>query len=87
MSRLQEKYSGCRPATEARGGRLATPATFETPEDLPRENDPRRPQGAEGSATPATPGGGGAQGEAVVEQEKKKQSLDDFLANHTRSDR
>lgn len=86
MSRLQEKYSGCRPATEARGGRLATPATFETPEDLPRENDPRRPQGAEGSATPATPGGGGAQGEAVVEQEKKKQSLDDFLANHTSED-
>ena len=40
MSRLQEKYSGCRPAT----GRLQSPATFETPQDLPRENDPRRPE-------------------------------------------
>ena len=39
MMRLQEKYSGCKPVAT----RLASPATFETPQDLPREADPRRP--------------------------------------------
>merc|ERR1719481_486862 len=41
MSRLEEKYSGVRPDT---GKRLQSPATFETPQDDPRESDPRRPQ-------------------------------------------
>merc|ERR1719282_2314780 len=39
MSRLEEKYSGVRPDT---GKRLQSPATFETPLDEPRDNDPRR---------------------------------------------
>merc|ERR1719232_1907612 len=41
MSRLEEKYSGVRPKT---GNRLQSPATFETPQDEPRESDPRRDQ-------------------------------------------
>ena len=80
MNRLQEKYSGCRPAT----GRLQSPATFETPEDLPRENDPRRPEtqndNVEGTVkdteSPAIDNN----------KEKEKMTLDKFLANHTSED-
>jgi len=81
MMRLQEKYSGCKPVAT----RLASPATFETPQDLPREADPRRPGGTtEPDETPDN------KEEKEVsppeEKKKKKQSLDDFLANHTSED-
>jgi len=81
MNRLQEKYSGCRPAT----GRLQSPATFETPEDLPRENDPRRPETENdnvegvGKDTEANPVND-------INEEKEKLTLDKFLANHTSED-
>jgi len=83
MSRLEEKYSGCRPGT----GRLQSPATFETPQDEPRENDPRRGE------LPA-PGPGGPQLRAGVapavenkeEEEEDKVTLDKFLANNTSED-
>jgi len=84
MNRLQEKYSGCRPNTDKRA---QSPATFETPVDVPRENDPKR-------------GGGGLDdlnefdtpsvnaGEVAVEEEEedKDVNLDTFLANHTSED-
>lgn len=78
MNRLQEKYSGCRPAT---GGRLPSPATFETPQDLPRENDPRRPEESnefeELSKT---------ESEYLPNKEKNQVTLDKFLASHTSED-
>ena len=81
MSRLQEKYSGCRPAT----GRLQSPATFETPQDLPRENDPRRPETdndefEDVNKTSEVNTVGNAS------EEKEKVTLDKFLANHTSED-
>merc|ERR1740123_2137372 len=67
MSRLEEKYSGVRPAT----GRLASPATFDTPVDAPRESDPRRP---------------GESGDAAEKEKEEKITLDKFMANHTSED-
>lgn len=91
MSRLQEKYSGCRPNT----GRLASPATFETPQDLPRETDPRRPAGRSSAAEELTDDSpisseetnpldwiGGLAGK----EENEPLRLDKFLANHTSED-
>lgn len=81
MMRLQEKYSGCKPVAT----RLASPATFETPQDLPREADPRRPGGTnEPDETPDNKDGN--EKVSPPEEKKKKQSLDDFLANHTSED-
>merc|ERR1719232_1624013 len=68
MSRLEEKYSGVRPDT---GRRLASPATFDTPVDAPRESDPRRPEGTEDTA---------------AEDKEEKITLDRFMANHTSED-
>merc|ERR1719334_2602360 len=78
MNRLQEKYSGCRPAT---GGRLPSPATFETPQDLPRENDPRRPEeSTEFEELSKT------ESEYLPNKEKNQVTLDKFLASHTSED-
>ena len=48
---IKAKYSGCRPGTGDStfgtgpgGRRMTSPATFETPEEPRRENDPRRPE-------------------------------------------
>ena len=108
MMRLQEKYSGCRPGTGKVPTRLASPATFETPQvilhlslaklssvqqrnrasslqDLPRESDPRRPGGS--NEPDETPDKSDVKEEmGAPEKKKKKQSLDDFLANHTSED-
>jgi len=80
MSRLQEKYSGCRPNT----GRLQSPSTFETPQDLPRESDPRRP--AEDTNDLDTEGGEEVPDISDTPIEKEKMTLDKFLANHTSED-
>jgi len=85
MSRLQEKYSGIRPKT----GRLQSPATFETPQDLPRENDPRRTDknneefedDDDDKRSDVT-----VPGVSDVKEEKEKITLDKFLANHTSED-
>merc|ERR1719154_800478 len=63
MSRLEEKYSGVRPDT----GRLASPATFDTPVDAPRESDPRRP-GESGDAAEKEDDG-------KTEEEKKEEKI------------
>ena len=86
MMRLQEKYSGCRPGTGKVATRLASPATFETPQDLPRESDPRRPGGT--NEPDETPDNKDKEEDILPpeEKKKKKQSLDDFLANHTSED-
>jgi len=78
MSRLEEKYSGVRPDT----GRLASPATFDTPVDAPRESDPRRP-GESGDATEKE-----KEDDGKTEEEKKEEkiTLDKFMANHTSED-
>jgi len=92
MNRLQEKYSGCRPGTGessfgGRGGpgrRMTSPATFETPEEPVRENDPRRPDSRCSWA-----GGSGKDSDkvSVLEDEKDEvENLDKFLANHTSED-
>jgi len=81
MSRLQEKYSGCRPAT----GRLQSPATFETPEDLPRENDPRRPE-PESDKVQASSDGTETNVVSDNTEENQKMTLDKFLATHTSED-
>jgi len=82
MNRLQEKYSGFRPAT----GRLQSPATFETPEDLPRENDPRRPDTNNDTIDDTNTGEGDVGNAGVFSEEKEKLTLDKFLANHTSED-
>merc|ERR1712106_667793 len=82
MNRLQEKYSGFRPAT----GRLQSPATFETPEDLPRENDPRRPDTNNDTMDDTNTGEGDVGNAGVFSEEKEKLTLDKFLANHTSED-
>jgi len=82
MSRLQEKYSGCRPNT----GRLQTPSTFETPEDLPRENDPRRPEKNTDEFEDDEKSEEIVPGESDATEEKEKLTLDKFLANHTSED-
>jgi len=79
MSRLQEKYSGCRPGTGL-GRRLTSPATFETPEEPRRETDPGRPKESEEDAKSVV----GDDGEE--EEETGKVNLDKFLANHTSED-
>jgi len=82
MSRLQEKYSGCRPNTE----RMASPATFETPQDLPRENDPRRPPVEGSSDKTDTEETSDSIEVDKKEEEKEPMRLDKFLANHTSED-
>jgi len=94
MNRLQEKYSGCRPGTGessfgGRGGpagrRMTSPATFETPEEPIRENDPRRPESSCSWA-----GGSGKDSDKVSvlgeEEGDNVENLDKFLANHTSED-
>merc|ERR1719232_2543509 len=78
MSRLEEKYSGVRPDT---GRRLASPATFDTPVDAPRESDPRRPEGTEDTAEKDKEDGG-----KTEDKEEEKITLDRFMANHTSED-
>ena len=86
MSRLEEKYSGVRPNT---GKRLQSPATFETPQDLPRETqDPRRPQAEpdnEFEAEEEEEAGEGNKDEKVGDKEDKM-TLDQFMANNTSED-
>jgi protein DGCR14 len=80
---VQEKYSGIRPGT---GHRLASPATFETPQEPLRDVDPRRPASSfsdlprEGSVSRES-----GTGDKEVE-EVEKVNLDKFLANHTSED-
>ncbi|XP_023332279.1 protein DGCR14 homolog [Eurytemora carolleeae] len=81
MSRLQEKYSGCRPGTGLR--RLTSPATFETPEEPRRDFDPRKPEGRE--STPGVEKGLNKEDEED-EEKGKEENLDKFLANHTSED-
>lgn len=90
MNRLQAKYSGCRPGTGDStfgtgpgGRRMTSPATFETPEEPRRENDPRRPESSGASISGATGGGNDATNK---ESEEEKDNLDKFLANHTSED-
>ena len=81
MSRLEEKYSGVRPNT---GNRLQSPATFETPQDVPRESDPRRP-----SAQPDTEFEKEEEGKETEEKQEKSEdkiTLDQFMANNTSED-
>jgi len=80
MNRLQEKYSGCRPAT----GRLQSPATFETPQDLPRENDPRRPEPDENTGSNEKE----EDNDVALSSgsEKGKETLDMFMSKHTSED-
>lgn len=90
MSRLQEKYSGIRPGT----GRLASPATFETPQEPLRDADPRRPSssllGDERRREDSVSRESGTTTTAAVEdddkEDKEKMNLDKFLANHTSED-
>ena len=76
MSRLEEKYSGVRPDT---GRRLASPATFDTPVDAPRESDPRRPERSGDKEKIEEDG-------KKDEEEKNQVTLDQFMANHTSED-
>ena len=85
MSRLEEKYSGVRPNT---GKRLQSPATFETPQDDPRETqDPRRPQ-----PEPDNEFEKEEEEREVVEgnteegDKEDKMTLDQFMANNTSED-
>ena len=86
MSRLEEKYSGVRPNT---GKRLQSPATFETPQDDPRETqDPRRPQPEpdnEFDQEEEEEAGEDNKGEEVGDKEDKM-TLDQFMANNTSED-
>jgi len=87
MNRLQEKYSGCRPNTDSK--RLASPATFETPQDVPRENDPKRGGCLNDLNEFDTPSvNGGSEASAADEDPNKEDpvNLDTFLANHTSED-
>ena len=85
MSRLEEKYSGVRPNT---GKRLQSPATFETPQDDPRETqDPRRPQPEPDNEFEKEEEEREA-GEGNTEEGDKedKMTLDQFMANNTSED-
>ena len=87
MSRLEEKYSGVRPNT---GKRLQSPATFETPQDDPRETqDPRRPQPEpdnefEKEEEEREAGAGNTEEEEGDKEDKM--TLDQFMANNTSED-
>ena len=89
MSRLEEKYSGVRPNT---GKRLQSPATFETPQDLPRETqDPRRPQDEpdnEFETEEEEEGREAREGnkDEEVGDKADKMTLDQFMANNTSED-
>ena len=81
MSRLEEKYSGVRPNT---GKRLQSPATFETPQDDPRESDPRRPQ--EGPDNEFDKDDEEEENKKDQEKPEVKMTLDQFMANNTSED-
>ena len=84
MSRLEEKYSGVRPNT---GKRLQSPATFETPQDDPRETqDPRRPQPEPDNEFEKDSEAGEEKKDEVVEDKEDKMTLDQFMANNTSED-
>merc|ERR1719300_1127549 len=87
MSRLEEKYSGVRPDT---GKRLQSPATFETPLDEPRDNDPRRPdkdpKADAVSDSAADANEAKSDKEQNGEEEEEKITLDQFMANNTSED-
>jgi len=83
MSRLEEKYSGVRPKT---GNRLQSPATFETPQDDPRESDPRRNQAEADNEFEKEEEEGEKKDEEVEKQEEDKMTLDQFMANNTSED-
>ena len=85
MSRLEEKYSGVRPKT---GNRLQSPATFETPQDEPRESDPRRdqPQPDNEFDKEVEDKDRDKKVEKIEEKEEEKITLDKFMANNTSED-
>ena len=87
MSRLEEKYSGVRPNT---GKRLQSPATFETPQDDPRETqDPRRPQPEPDNEFDKEEEEGREAGDNKDKEggdKEDKMTLDQFMANNTSED-
>merc|ERR1719347_140871 len=87
MSRLEEKYSGVRPDT---GKRLQSPATFETPLDEPRDNDPRRsdkdPNANAACDSAADANESTSDKDKNGEEEEEKINLDQFMANNTSED-
>ena len=87
MSRLEEKYSGVRPDT---GKRLQSPATFETPLDEPRDNDPRRsdkdPNANAACDSAAASNEAKGDKDKIGEEEEEKINLDQFMANNTSED-
>jgi len=87
MSRLEEKYSGVRPDT---GKRLQSPATFETPLDEPRDNDPRRsdkdPNANAACDSAADANESKSDKDKNGEEEEEKINLDQFMANNTSED-
>ena len=80
LNTFQEKYSGIRPGT----GRLASPATFETPQEPLRDNDPHRPPSSLSDVLREDSSSRNGDGEKKDEEEKM--NLDKFLANHTSED-
>ena len=84
MSRLEEKYSGVRPNT---GKRLQSPATFETPQEDPRETqDPRRPQPEPDNEFDQEEEEAVDNKDEEVGDKEDKMTLDQFMANNTSED-